>query len=159
MRKIMILFVVIFLIPAAASAHSLILSVIDNDDDTITIVGNFDTGALAEGAMVRLESDISGKVLFQKRLPQESELTVAIPKEPYKIILDGGPGHVSEKTGIPPRDGFSAKPREKARKIKTGDWGIARVVTTGAAFFLLFITIYLSRKNTAKLIESISKSI
>ena len=158
MKKTILFLLIALLTPIIAFAHSLILSVIDNGDDTITIIGKFDTGALAEGAMVRLESESSGKVIFTERLPQESELTLAIPKEPYQIILDGGPGHISVKSGIPPRDGFAVETKKNAKTMKNEGWSTAMVVTIGTAFGLFLLTIYISMSNTKKIIEAISKA-
>ena len=87
-------------------AHNLIMNVIDNKDNTITVVGEFSTGEDAAGAMIRLESLVNAEVLYKQRLPQESELTINIPKEPYQIVLDGGPGHTIVKEGIAPLEGF-----------------------------------------------------
>lgn len=81
-------------------AHNLIMNVMDNADNTITVVGEFSTGEDAAGALIRLESLLSGEILYKERLPQESELTITIPKEPYQIVLDGGPGHTIVKKGL-----------------------------------------------------------
>ena len=94
-------------------AHNLIMNVIDNKDNTITVVGEFSTGEDAAGAMIRLESLVNAEVLYKQRLPQESELTINIPKEPYQIVLDGGPGHTIVKEGIAPLEGFKKEIKER----------------------------------------------
>ncbi|MFY9110114.1 hypothetical protein PZQ46_11480, partial [Aliarcobacter butzleri] len=76
MKKI---FVFMFL-SVSLFAHNLIMNVIDNKDNTITVIGEFSTGEDAAGALVRVESLISGDVLYKERLPEASELTITIPK-------------------------------------------------------------------------------
>ncbi|MBF7065703.1 hypothetical protein D5R49_06275, partial [Arcobacter butzleri] len=51
-------------------AHNLIMNVMDNKDNTITVIGEFSTGEDAAGALVRVESLISGDVLYKERLPE-----------------------------------------------------------------------------------------
>ena len=96
----------LLLFSTCVSAHSLVLNVMTNDDDTVTLIGAFDTGASAAGALIRLESLGTGEILYRRRLPPESELTVDIPQEPYRIVLDGGPGHTAIKEGPPPQKRF-----------------------------------------------------
>ena len=156
MKKLLFSFLIL-MTPFTVFAHSLNLSVINNNNDSITIIGKLDTGARAVGAMVRLVSEISGKKLFEKRLPQEGELTVAIPKEPYQIMLNVGPEHITLKKGIPPRNGFSVKPDKKTRTAKNRNLSVAMLVTVGTAFCLFLTTIYLSSRNTKKIIELISR--
>jgi hypothetical protein len=142
-------------------AHSLILGAYGNDDDTITVEGKYDTGATAQGAQVRLESLNTGTVLFKQRLPLESELTVKIPDEPYRIVLDGGPGHVAVKKGIAPSNGFSVQPnppRQKAQNTNgQGKPGLspAYLATLGIVFCFLFLTLFICRRNTNKIIRTI----
>lgn len=160
MKKIIIGLILTPLFFTDAFAHKLILSVYGNDDDTITITGEFDTGASAFGALVRLETLGSGDVLFQKRLPEESELTVKIPEEPYQIVLDGGPGHVSIKKGIPPEKGFTTKPkpRQKSRLSKAGNINLAWITSLIVAGCLLLLTIFISIRNTDKILSAISNN-
>lgn len=80
-------------------SHSLILNSFDNGDGTMEIVGKFSTGASVEGAMVQLVSLKTTKIIFEKRMDSSGAITVNIPKEPYKIVLDSGPGHKVEKKG------------------------------------------------------------
>jgi hypothetical protein len=150
---------ILFFLASQAVAHQLIIGVMDNGDDTITIKGKFDTGASAEGALVRLESLYSGAVLYEQRLPQESEITLKIPDEPYRIVLDGGPGHVREKDGIPPQKGYLVK-AEKMRKAtgpKKDRLNMPFAVSIGTAFFLLLLTIFISIYNTKKIVKAISE--
>ena len=41
-----------------------------------------------------------------------------IPKEPYKVILDSGPGHILEKSGnIEPKNGFNKSIKKEVKNI------------------------------------------
>lgn len=46
---------VLSLLVSFLEAHTLMMNVANNGDGTITVVGEFSTGELAAGAMVRLE--------------------------------------------------------------------------------------------------------
>lgn len=83
---------------SAAFAHTLFMSVIDNEDGTITVEGMYSTGAKASDTDVRLEGP-NGKVLFQGRTDEFGELEITKPKTPYTIILDAGPGHMASEEG------------------------------------------------------------
>ncbi len=155
-----------FFFATDAFSHSLILGAYGNGDDTITVEGKYDTGATAQGAQVRLESLNTGEVLFKQRLPLESELTITIPEEPYRIVLDGGPGHVAVKQGIAPEKGFSVTPGStpSGKKQTTaspghGKPGLSRayLVTLGLVFFFLGLTLFICRQNTNKIIRTISQ--
>lgn len=163
MLKRLYLITLILLFSSNAFAHKLVLGVIDNEDNTITITGVFDTGAPATGAWVILKSESNDKILFKKRLPDESEITTKIPDEPYQIILDGGPGHKHTMDGIPPIEGFTKKIETdgevKKKKAHSGKaMNLPHMVTTGIGFLLLIITIIVSIKNTNKLLDELKKS-
>lgn len=148
------------LLPVGVFAHTLLVNVFDNGDDTMTVVGEFSTGESAAGALMRLEALASGVVLFEQRLPDASELSVPIPVEAYKIILDGGPGHQASMQGIPPKGGFieapkqdtSAKPVSSQGQRQTSQAGL---LLAGLAFLLLFATMIVSYKNTNKLLREL----
>lgn len=156
----------LFLIPTFIYAHTLLLNVYDNEDNTITVQGVFSTGELATGAQIRLESLISGKVLFKERLPSDSELTIDIPKEPYKIILNGGPRHQMEKEGMPPLNGFSKELLEKkkvepVKQSRGFDKSTTTQILIGGvliAFVLILLTIFISIKNTNRIIAQLKSS-
>lgn len=163
MLKKLYLITLILLFSSTAYAHKLVLGVIDNEDNTITVTGVFDTGAPATGAWVILKSEISGEIIFKKRLPDESEITTKIPDEPYEIILDGGPGHKHTMDGIPPVEGFTKKieanDKVKKKKAPSGKMmNLPYLITTGIGFLLLLITIIVSIKNTNRLIDELKKS-
>jgi len=157
--------ILIFLLPISMFSHTLLLKIDDNEDGTMIVQGVFNTGQSAAGAEVRLESFISGKILYKKRLPDESELVITIPKEPYQIVLDGGPGHQVVKEGIPPEDGFSKEMLTQKDTIKVSqpkssikNLPVEMILSIGVAFILLFITIIISIKNTNKLIKELQNN-
>ncbi len=159
-------FISLFLIPSFIYAHTLILNLYDNEDNTILVEGVFSTGESATGAQIRLESLVTGKVLYKKRLPSESELTIEIPKEPYTVILNGGPRHQVEKEGIAPLEGFSKEFLEKKEVKKTkikkeSNLSISAKITIGGlliAFLLILLTIFVSIRNTNRLISELKRS-
>ncbi len=74
-----------------AWAHTLYMTVEDNEDETVTVQGMFSTGAVAVGVEVRLE-DEKGKVLWKGKADDDGECTFKKPYVPYTIIMDFGPG-------------------------------------------------------------------
>jgi len=151
------------LISLNLSAHTLLMDVIDNEDNTITVVGAFSTGEKTVGALVKLESLISGEVLYQKRLPDESELTIEIPKEQYQVVLDGGPGHTVVKEGFAPLEGFTKKTSTEtsSKKLSQNQHGAlintSVIVLFSIAFVLLGLTLYFSARNTKILTAQLKK--
>lgn len=146
-------------------AHNLIMNVIDNKDNTITVVGEFSTGEDAAGAMIRLESLVNAEVLYKQRLPQESELTINIPKEPYQIVLDGGPGHTIVKEGIAPLEGFKKEIKEKEVNTKlstaqnaNNEWDLLTIFFFVLCLILFGLAIYFSNKNTNKILEKLKEN-
>jgi hypothetical protein len=148
-------------------AHNLIMNVIDNKDNTITVVGEFSTGEDAAGAMIRLESLVNAEVLYKQRLPQESELTINIPKEPYQIVLDGGPGHTIVKEGIAPLEGFKKEIKEKEKEVNTklstaqnanNEWDLLTIFFFVLCLILFGLAIYFSNKNTNKILEKLKEN-
>lgn len=148
-------------------AHNLIMNVIDNKDNTITVVGEFSTGEDAAGAMIRLESLVNAEVLYKQRLPQESELTINIPKEPYQIVLDGGPGHTIVKEGIAPLEGFKKEIKEKEKEVNTklstaqnanNEWDLLTIFFFVLCLILFGLAIYFSNKNTNRILEKLKEN-
>lgn len=163
----LLIFLLAATLPTIALAHSLLLSVLDNEDGTVTVEGTFSTGESAEGAKIIIESLQTGQVLFEKRLPEESELTINIPEEPYQIVLDGGPGHSIIKPGLAPPGGFAKAAMENQTvqaQLATVSITPANpwpVISRGAAFataFVLFgLTLYFCHRNTSKLMTAMKK--
>jgi len=93
MLKILI---TIFILQLNIFAHTLVFNAIDNEDGTMEVVGMFSTGRSTEGAKLKIISLATTKILYENRIPAQGSLTMKIPKEAYKLILDSGPGHVSK---------------------------------------------------------------
>ena len=74
-----------------AFAHTLFMTVEDNEDGTVTVQGMFSTGAVAVGVKLRLE-DEKGKVLWKGKTDDYGECMFRKPGVPYTIIMDFGPG-------------------------------------------------------------------
>ena len=101
-------FIVLLSLQLSIYAHTLLFNTIDNEDGTMEIIGMFSTGVSAEGATIKVISQASSKVLYQQRLPSSGSIVIDIPKEPYNLLLDSGPGHRLEKAGIiEPTQGFT----------------------------------------------------
>ena len=98
-KKIFLLTTVFVLMSSAAFAHTLYMSVEDNEDGTVLVTGMFSTGATAAGLEFRLE-DKNEKVLLKDKMDEFGEYTFTKPEEsPYYIIVDGGPGHTVKEKG------------------------------------------------------------
>lgn len=161
MNKKNFLYFILLLLPTLIYAHELILNVKDNQDNTITVEGLFDTGELTPEAQVRLEALATGEVLYKERLPQTSQLIIKIPNEPYQIVLDGGPHFQEVKKGVAPKNGFTKNTNKsensKLSKSRDNDdeYSTALIVTISLAFLLLFATIIVSMRNTNKLMAQL----
>jgi hypothetical protein len=83
-----------------AWAHTLFMTVEDNEDGTVSVQGMFSTGAIAASVEVRLE-DEKGRALWKGRTDGDGECTFKKPGVPYTIIMDfgPGPGHQARKEG------------------------------------------------------------
>jgi len=145
------------------------MNVIDNEDDTVTVVGQFSTGQVALDAMVRFEALNTGEILYKKRLPESGELDVKIPTQAYQIVLDGGPGHTIVKDGIAPIKGYTINKniqkkgdKEKStlsQNMTTKDiWSWAYIVLISITFLLIALTIYYSKRNTDKILRMIENT-
>ncbi|WP_418185668.1 hypothetical protein ACNSOS_05035 [Aliarcobacter vitoriensis] len=144
-------------------SHELMLFVEDNKDNTITVAGEFDTGDDAAGALVKIESLVSGNVLFQQRLPKESEITIDIPKEPYQVVLDGGSGHTLVKEGIAPIEGYSEELKAQSKQVTvpqnvSHEWSSVTIVFFSICIILFLMTIYFSNKNTNRILNQLKES-
>ena len=93
-------FVLALILNSQAFAHTLFMTVEDNEDGTVTVQGMFSTGAVAVGVEVRLE-DEKGKVLWKGKADDDGECTFKKPYVPYTIIMDfgPGPGHQAREEG------------------------------------------------------------
>lgn len=96
--RILISILLAVLLCGTASAHTLFMNVMDNEDGTVTVEGMYSTGAVASKTEVRLEG-ADGKIVFQGKTDEDGELQFDKPDHPYTIVLDGGPGHVAVEEG------------------------------------------------------------
>ena len=97
------LFACLILVLAPSSqafAHTLFMTVEDNEDGSVTVQGMFSTGTIAARVEVRLE-DEKGKVLWKGKTDADGECTFKKPNVPYTIIMDfgPGPGHQAREEG------------------------------------------------------------
>ena len=83
--------ILVLALSSQAFAHTLFMTVEDNEDGTVTVQGMFSTGAVAAMVEVRLE-DEKGKVLWKGKTDAAGECTVKKPGVFYTIIMDFGPG-------------------------------------------------------------------
>lgn len=165
MNKKNYIFLIWLIFQSSLFSHSLLLNVFDNEDDTITVEALFSTGEPALGAQIRLESIIDGKVIYKERFSNKSELTIGIPKQPYNIILDGGPSHKVIKEGIPPLKGFFKEDLKSVANSKrtkeTSANSISKMniilISILSSLFLLFLTIFICARNTNRLIIEVRK--
>ena len=92
--------VLALILNSQAFAHTLFMTVEDNEDGTVTVQGMFSTGAIGTGIEVRLE-DEKGKVLWKGKTDADGECTFKKPNALYTIIMDfgPGPGHQARERG------------------------------------------------------------
>lgn len=152
-------FILISLCSVNLYSHTLLLDILNNENNTITIAGGFSTGEDAQGALIKVEALNSKRNLFEKRLPDTSEITIKIPDIAYQVILDAGQGHILKKIGPAPKNGFKKDTikKESTNKSNTQN-SIAVNISIILAFFLLFATIFISIRNTNKLLLQMKKS-
>ena len=91
---------VVLMLISTAFAHTLFMSVDDNEDGTVTVEGMYSTGAYAAKTPV-LVKDAQGKVLWQGETDDFGQSDVPKPDVPYVIVLDAGPGHSVSADGPP----------------------------------------------------------
>ncbi len=136
-----IFFVFILSMQNLVFAHSVVLSMADNNDGTMEIFGGFSTGQSAAGAKIIIKSKVSSKVLYENRVPNSGIITIKIPTEPYSVILDSGPGHVLEKSGkLIPKSGFK-------KDLGSSSYSLAFLVTLSLSLFFVFTSFFLSLKK------------
>ena len=92
--------VLALILNSQALAHTLFMTVEDNEDGTVTVQGMFSTGAVASRVEVRLENE-KGKVLWKWKTDEYGECTFKKPDVSYTIIMDfgSGPGHQAREEG------------------------------------------------------------
>ncbi len=92
--------ILVLALSSQAFAHTLYMTVEDNEDGTVTVQGMFSTGAVGAWVEVRLE-DEKGKVLWKGKTDADGECTFKKPGVFYTIIMDfgPGPGHQAREEG------------------------------------------------------------
>ena len=92
--------ILVLALSSQAFAHTLFMTVDDNEDGTVTVQGMFSTGATGAGIEVRLENK-KDKVLWKGETDADGECTFKKPGVPYTIIMDfgPGPGHQAREEG------------------------------------------------------------
>jgi hypothetical protein len=155
-RIVFLLGIIFFLLRGLCFAHTPLLSVEDNKDGTITVVGGFSTGQDAAGVDILVKSKATAKILWKGKMPEDSQMDIKIPDEPYNVIMDAGPLHVVTKQGPPPPGGFSIV-ASKEKKETTGDsFGLSTVAVWAvmASIFVFGIPIcflkYRQRKKSTQ---------
>lgn len=87
-----------FFLAGQAWAHTPLCSCYDNGDGTVTCEGGFSDGSSASGVKMRVEGE-DASVLVEGQMSEDSEYTFDKPKGAYKVIFDGGEGHMIEIDG------------------------------------------------------------
>ena len=92
--------IMVLALSSHAFAHTLFMTVEDNEDETVTVQGMFSTGSIAAKVEVRLE-DEKGGTLWKGRTDDDGECTFKKPGVLYTIIMDfgPGPGHQTREEG------------------------------------------------------------
>ncbi|MEO8465055.1 MAG: hypothetical protein ABI640_06910 [Gammaproteobacteria bacterium] len=93
LRRMVWLVPPVALLGAVAYAHNAICDCFDNGDNTITCEGGFSDGGKAVGVPVRV-LDGAGKVLIEGAMSAQSDFKFPTPKVDYRVVFDGGEGHV-----------------------------------------------------------------
>jgi len=81
-----------------AAAHTPLCSCYENGDGTVTCEGGFSDGSSASGVRMRVEKS-GGGVLIEGKMSEDSEYTFDKPDTAYRVVFDGGEGHVIQIDG------------------------------------------------------------
>jgi hypothetical protein len=82
-----------------ARAHTPLLFLEDNGDGTLYVQAGLSTGESAGGSKVFIREKETGRPLITITMPDSGKINVPMPKVPYTVTLDMGPGHIVTKTG------------------------------------------------------------
>ncbi|ADG92215.1 conserved hypothetical protein [Arcobacter nitrofigilis DSM 7299] len=157
--KIYLKIITLILLGLNLYAHELDIKVKDNNDNTMTITALFNTGESAAGVLLKLEDKLTKEILYEQRIPSNNKLVIDIPKIAYLIVLDEGDDDITIKEGIPPKEGFqeqNSKKKEKKRTDAQFSTSKAITISIAIAFLLLFATIFISIRNTNKLMKMLN---
>ncbi len=159
MKKLILILLISFTVLIAH--EDLTLELVDNKDNTITIIGDEEHHQGLAGALIKIESLISGELLFKDRLPRDSKMTIPIPKEPYQVVLDTT-DEVLTKIGITPIEGFKQEHQLKADEViaklskeshDEDEWDSLTILFFSLCLIMFIIAIYYSNKNTNRLLN------
>ena len=162
MKKIFLILTATFITIFAHDEY--FLNIIDNKNNTVTIIGYDDHKDGIEGTLIKLESLVNGTILYQERLPKESKIVVSIPKEPYRIVLDTGNGNILIKDGIVPKEGFLMKQNidsksnievTKKQDSLDSEWNFLTISFFSLCLISFLLSIYFSNRNTNIILEKI----
>ncbi len=165
-KKIFIFLIAIFAFSSLYAHDELTLEIIDNKDNTITIVGDEEHNQGLAGALIKVESLISGDILFKDRLPRESKFTIDIPKEPYQVVLDTS-FEIITKVGIAPLEGFKKEHQITADEIikklskeshDEDEWDNLTISFFSICIILFILAIYFSNRNTNRILQKSKES-
>ncbi|AFL68912.1 hypothetical protein [Sulfurospirillum barnesii] len=91
MKKSVVVIGLMSLLGNSLFAHTALMSCMENADATITCEAGFSDGSSAAGVMFKVVQE--GKVVFEKKFDENSEITFKKPQGEYTALLDGGDGH------------------------------------------------------------------
>lgn len=91
MKKNFIKLILLVLISNFLFAHTAMMRCMDNNDETILCEAGFSDGSSAQGVSLLVIK--KGKVIFETKFDDSSEITFKKPKGKYTVLLDGGTGH------------------------------------------------------------------
>ncbi len=120
-HRIIQLVLILCIAAAPAMAHTPLLMLEDNEDGTLTVEGGFSTGAGAAGVDFYVKAKVDQRIILQDKFPESSIIELDIPKEPYYLVFDGGPGHKVVKDGVPPPEGFTVNQEAASLKPEKSD--------------------------------------
>jgi hypothetical protein len=118
--------------------------------------GGFSTGAGAAGVDFYVKNKLEGKVLLHQKFPESSIIEIEIPREPYYLVFDGGPGHKIVKEGPAPPGGFTVNVEAASMGVERSDASgipiplpILIIIVVGAVVLVLLITTLAKKRKKA----------
>lgn len=91
MRNLMKIGVVIVGLASSSYAHTALMNCMENSDAIIGCEAGFSDGSSATGVPLKVVQD--GKVVFETKFDQNSEVSFKKPQGEYTVVFDGGDGH------------------------------------------------------------------
>jgi hypothetical protein len=99
LKKLFFTFAILLMGISSAWAHKPLLSVEDNEDGTIYVEAGFSDGSSGAGHKIILKEKSSNKVIKEYKLPGASSMDIPMPKVPYTVEFNAGPGHSANQDG------------------------------------------------------------